>query len=159
MLSLISALKKEEIEMLQKRITWSLLSATGKKLHFKKGNVIFKEQDKDSKKMYFIDSGRVRIVKEVGDSDTTLTILDSGDFFGELALITGNKRVASAVALTDCKLHTMDKETFELSLLNDKKFMRNILETLALRLEETDLNLKRHLQRISRLSKVINITG
>ncbi len=51
MLSLISALKKEEIEMLQQ------------KLHFKKGTVIFKEQDNDSKKMYFIDSGRVRIEK------------------------------------------------------------------------------------------------
>ena len=131
---------------------------TEKKLHFKKGNVIFKEQE-DGKKMYFIDSGRVKIVKKVGDSEPTLTILDSGDFFGELALITGNKRVASAVALTDCKLHTMDKETFESNLLNDKKFMRKILETLAFRLEETDLNLKRHIERISRLSKVFNITG
>ena len=129
-----------------------------KKLHFKKGNVIFKEQE-DSKKMYFIDSGRVKIVKKVGDSEAALTILDSGDFFGELALITGNKRVASAVALTACKLHTMDKETFESNLLNDKKFMRKILETLAFRLEENDLNLKRHLERISRLSKVFNITG
>ncbi len=131
---------------------------TEKKLHFKKGNVIFKEQE-DGKKMYFIDSGRVRIVKKVGDSEATLTILDAGDFFGELALITGNKRVASAVALTDCKLHTMDKETFESNLLNDKKFMRKILETLAFRLEETDLNLKRHIERITRLSKVFNITG
>ncbi len=132
---------------------------TENKLHFEKGNVILKEQDKDSKKMYFIDSGRVKIVKKVGDSEVTLTVLDSGDFFGELALITGNKRVASAVAFTDCKLHTMDKETFESNLLNDKKFMRKILETLAFRLEETDLNLKRHLERISRLSRVINITG
>ena len=132
---------------------------TEKKLHFKKGSVIFKEQDKDSKKMYFIDSGRVKIVKKVGDSEATLTVLDSGDFFGELALITGNKRVASAIALTDCKLHTMDKETFELSILNDKKFMRKILETLALRIEETDLNLKRHIERVSRLSKTFNATG
>ncbi len=132
---------------------------TEKKLHFKKGSVIFKEQDKDSKKMYFIDSGRVKIVKKVGDSEATLTVLDSGDFFGELALITGNKRVASAIALTDCKLHTMDKETFELSLLNDKKFMRKILETLAFRIEENDLNLKRHIERVSRLSKALTITG
>jgi CRP-like cAMP-binding protein len=131
---------------------------TEKKLHFKKGNVIFEEQE-DGKKMYFIDSGRVKIVKKVGDSEPTLAILDSGDFFGELALITGNKRVASAVALTDCKLHTMDKETFESNLLNDKKFMRKILETLAFRIEENDLNLKRHLERISRLSKVFNVTG
>ncbi len=131
---------------------------TEKKLHFKKGNVIYKEQE-DGKNMYFIDSGRVKIVKKIGDSEPTLAILDSGDFFGELALITGNKRVASAVAFTDCKLHTMDKEAFESNLLHDKKFMRKILETLAFRVEETDLNLKRHLERIFRLSKVFNITG
>ncbi len=126
-----------------------------KNLHFKQGNVIFKEQDKDCKKMYFIDSGRVRIVKIVGDSEVTLTVLDSGDFFGELALITGHKRVASAVALTDCKLHTMDKETFELSIVNDKMFMRKILKTLAIRLEETDITLKQHLKiLISRFSRV-----
>jgi CRP-like cAMP-binding protein len=131
---------------------------TEKKLHFKKGNVIYKEQE-DGKNMYFIDSGRVKIVKKIGDSEPTLAILDSDDFFGELALITGHKRVASAVALTDCKLHTMDKEAFESNLLNDKKFMRKILDTLAFRVEETDLNLKRHLERIFRLSKVFNITG
>ncbi len=128
---------------------------TEKKLHFKKGNAIFKEQDKDSKKMYFIDSGRVKIVKKVGDSEATLAILDAGDFFGEMTLITGNKRVASAVALTDCKLRTMDKETFELSILNDKMFMRKILKTLALRLEETDITLKQHLKiLISRFARV-----
>ncbi len=132
---------------------------TEEKLHFKKGKVIFKEEEEGSKKIYFIDSGRVKIVKKVGDSEATLTILDSGDFFGELSLITGNKRVASAVALTDCKLHTMDKETFESNLSNDKKFMRKILETLAIRIEKTDLNFKRHLERTSRLSKVLNITG
>jgi len=132
---------------------------TKHKLHFKKGHVIFNENDDGGNEMYFIDSGRVKIVKQVGETEVSLAVLDSGDFFGELSLITGNKRVASAIAFTDCKLHTMDKETFESNLFNDKKFLRKILETLAHRIEETDLNLKRHLQRISRLSKVFNITG
>ena len=132
---------------------------TKKKLHFKKGEVIFNEEDESGNEMYFIDSGRVRIVKKVGDTEVTLAILGSGNFFGELSLITGNKRVASATTLTSCKLHTMDKEAFEASISNDKKFVREILEALAIRLEETDLNLKRHLQRISRLSKVFHITG
>lgn len=130
-----------------------------KKVFFKEGEAIFKEEDECGKEMYFIDSGRVKIVKKVGDTDATLAILDSDDFFGEMTLITGNKRSASAIALTDCKLHTMDKETFEFNLSNDSKFTWKILETLAHRLEETDTNLKRHIQRISRLSKVFNVTG
>jgi CRP-like cAMP-binding protein len=88
-----------------------------------------------------------------------LGILDAGDFFGKMSLLTGNKRVASAVTFTDCKLHTMSKEAFDANLLHSVKFMRKILETLTFCLEETDLNLKRHLQRISRLSKTFNITG
>jgi CRP-like cAMP-binding protein len=42
--------------------------------------------------MYVIDSGRVSIVKKIGDSDIILTTLDEGDYFGEMALITGSKR-------------------------------------------------------------------
>ena len=132
---------------------------TNKKIVFKEGEVIFKEDEEDCKEMYVIDSGRVNIVKKVGDTDITLTTLDEGNFFGEMSLITGSKRSASAVAQTKCKLHTMDKETFEFNLTNDINFMRQIIETLAHRLEETDTNLKRHIQRSARLSKVFSATG
>ncbi len=135
------------------------LRYTEKKLHFKEGDIIFKEGEEGATEMYFIDSGRVKIVKKVGDTEATLATLDEGDFFGEMSLISGNKRNATAVAFTDCKVHTMDKETFEYNLSNDIKFMRKILETLTRRLEETDTNLKRHIQRISRLTKVFNVTG
>ena len=135
------------------------LRYTERKLHVKEGEIIFKEQDEGALEMYFIDSGRVNIVKKVGDTEATLATLDEGDFFGEMSLITGNKRSATAIAFTDCKVHTMDKETFEYNLSNDIKFMRKILETLAHRLEETDIKLKRHIQRISRLTKVFNVTG
>ncbi|ODS30758.1 MAG: hypothetical protein SCARUB_04120 [Candidatus Scalindua rubra] len=37
---------------------------TGNKLHLKKGEVIFKEYEEGAKEMYFIDSGRVKIVKK-----------------------------------------------------------------------------------------------
>ena len=126
---------------------------TRKKIHFKEGDIIFKENEEDCKEMYVIDSGRVNIVKKVGDTDTTLATLDEGDFFGEMSLITGSKRSASAIAHTKCKLHTMDKETFEFNLSNDINFMRQILETLAHRLEATDTNLKRNIQSNARLLK------
>ena len=86
---------------------------TKKKVSFKEGDIIFKENDAECNEMYIIDSGRVKIEKKVGDTEATLTTLDEGGFFGEMSLITGNKRSASAIAFTDCKLHTMDKETFD----------------------------------------------
>ncbi len=129
------------------------LKYTRKKIHFKEGDFIFKENEEDCKEMYVIDSGRVNIVKKVGDTEATLATLDEDDFFGEMSLITGNKRSASAIAQTNCKLSTMDKETFEFNLSNDITFMRKILETLAHRLESTDRDLKRNIQRSSRLLK------
>ena len=132
---------------------------TRKKVLFKEGSFIFKENEKDCKEMYIIDSGRVNIVKKVSDTDAILATLDKGEYFGEMSLITGNQRTASAIAQTDCKLHTMDKETFEFNLSNDITFMRNILVTLANRLEATDMTLKRHIQRSARLSKVFNARG
>ena len=134
------------------------LTFTEKKLRFKKDEAIFIEQE-EGRKMYFIESGRVKIVKKVGDDEVTLVNLDTGAFFGEMSLITGNKRVASAIALTDCKLNTMDKETFEANLVCDKNFLRKILETLATRLEDADLQLKQNLQRVDRLYKTFHITG
>ncbi len=132
------------------KMTTKDLLYSKKKIHFKEGDIIFKEDAEDCKEMYVIDSGRVNIVKKVGDTDATLTTLDEGDYFGEMSLITGNKRSASAIAQTNCKLHTMDKETFEFNLSNDINFMRQILETLAHRIEDTDTNLKRHILRSAR---------
>lgn len=84
---------------------------TKKNLHFKKGDVIFNELD-EGKEMYLIDSGEIQIVKTIGDVKKFIAGLSAGNFFGEMALITGNRRCASAVAFTDCNLHAMDKEHF-----------------------------------------------
>jgi CRP-like cAMP-binding protein len=128
---------------------------TRKKVLFKEGDVICREDEEDGNEMYVIDSGRVSIVKKIGDSDIILTTLDEGDYFGEMALITGSKRSASAIAHTQCKIHTMDKETFESNLTNNINFTRKLLGTLARRLEATDTNLKRHIQRNARLSSLM----
>ncbi len=131
-----------------------------KEIHFKKGTVIFKENDENDNKMYFIDSGMIKITKKVAsDIEATLAILDTDDFFGEVSMITGNRRMASAIAHTDCKLHTMDHRTFETNMSNNKKFRRKIHEIIDTRLEETDFKLQLHYKKISRLTKAFNITG
>lgn len=126
------------------------------KVCIKKNEVVFTDQD-EGNEMYFIDAGRVKIVKKSGDAEGILAVLNAGDFFGEMALITGNKRTATALALTDCKLRIMDKKTFDSNLENNKAFTKMMLETLAHRLEETDLNLNRYFQRVLRFSKVFKI--
>ncbi len=112
---------------------------TRENLHFKKDDVIFNEQD-EKEEMYFIDSGDVQIVKTIDDVDVNIARLSTGDFFGEMALITGSRRVASAIAYTDCNLHVMDKETFMSNITNNRDLLNRVLVSLARRLEEIDLN-------------------
>ena len=113
---------------------------TRKDSHFKKGDVIFNERD-EGEEMYFIDSGEIQIVKRLGDVDVYIAKLRSGNFFGEMSLITGGKRVASAIAFTDCNLHVMNKEVFMSNITNNRDFLNKVLVTFARRLEETDLYL------------------
>jgi CPA1 family monovalent cation:H+ antiporter len=64
--------------------------------------------------MFFIASGAVRIV--IPDSDVEL---GSGDFFGELALITGRPRVTDVVSLGFCQLLELGAADFRALLAND----------------------------------------
>lgn len=125
---------------------------TRKNIHFEKGDVIFNEQD-EKEEMYLIDSGEIKIVKTIGDVDVNIAYLSAGDFFGEMTLITGSRRVASAIAFTDCKLHSMDKEAFISNIANNRDFVNRILVTLARRLEETDLSFTLLFKLISKSSK------
>ncbi len=111
-----------------------------KDLHFKKGDVVFNEQD-EGEEMYLIDSGEIQIVKAISDIDVNIKSLSSGDFFGEMTLITGRRRVASAIALTDCNLHVIDKEAYMSNIANSRSFVNRAMVTLARRVEEIDLGL------------------
>ena len=81
---------------------------------FKKDDVIFKEGDL-ADKFYFVYSGAVRVEKakdsKAKDVDNTVAVvgyLNPGDYFGELALINDNPRLASCVS---------DEATIVLSIL------------------------------------------
>ncbi len=127
---------------------------TRKNLHFKEGDVIFSEQD-EGEEMYLIDSGEVKIVKTIDDVVVNISYrnLSAGDIFGEMSLITGSRRVASAIALTDCNLHVMEKEAFMSNISTNWDFANKILVTLARRLEETDLGVAFFSKLISESSK------
>jgi CPA1 family monovalent cation:H+ antiporter len=64
--------------------------------------------------MFFIASGAVRIVIQDGDVE-----LGSGDFFGELALITGRPRVTDVISLGFCQLLELGAADFRALLAQD----------------------------------------
>lgn len=75
-----------------------------------KNEIIFHQGEKAST-AYLIESGQVEIFyTNQNGIDTHLTILGPGELFGEMALIDANFRSASARALTDVRLHVIQKD-------------------------------------------------
>lgn len=76
---------------------------------FKKGEIIFREGDHASC-AYIIDSGKVEIFVEKKNGKHVISNLSKGEIFGEMAIIDGSNRSASAVAVEDTELVLISKD-------------------------------------------------
>ncbi len=77
------------------------------------GEVIFREGD-SGEEMYIIASGQLRVVSDVQTEKVVFAHLGPGEFFGEMALITGASRSAGVIATTDVRLWRLSKAQFDL---------------------------------------------
>ena len=78
---------------------------------YKSEEVIFKEGSAGDV-MFLIASGKVRISHNVGKTDSVLAVLEAGEFFGEMSLLDGGPRSASAVAAEDTVLLEVESDVF-----------------------------------------------
>lgn len=106
--------------------------------HIPAGEVIFMEGEAGSE-MYYIRSGAVNIL----DGYALIKTLEHGDFFGELALIDGQPRQSSAVAVTDCHLVPINPAEFQFLVRERPEFALRVMQSLAasLRLADDDAHL------------------
>lgn len=105
---------------------------------YKRGDVLFHRDDEGSL-LYCILSGRVRIFLPTGaGEEVTLDILKPGDVFGELAVFDELPRSASASALEDVAVLTLDRTTVLSSLADHPKAAGSILAELSRRLRHAN---------------------
>ncbi len=62
------------------------------------------EQGQEGLGMYVLIKGKIRLFRHVDGHQRELALLEPGAYFGELALLDGSPRAASAVALEDSSL-------------------------------------------------------
>ena len=81
--------------------------------YFEQGEIIFREGD-PGEVLYMVKSGQVRIYINGLDGSETSVILFGrpGDIFGELAVIDGLPRSATAVAISPTTLYMIERQTF-----------------------------------------------
>ncbi|KAH7966821.1 hypothetical protein HPB49_019746 [Dermacentor silvarum] len=93
---------------------------------FQPGDVII-QQGSVGRKMYFIQSGTVKLLL---DGSQFLGTLSEGSYFGEICLLTKTTRNASVIADTYCDLFSLSVENFNEVLLQ-YPLMRSSLEATA----------------------------
>jgi CRP/FNR family cyclic AMP-dependent transcriptional regulator len=109
----------------------------------KAGAFLFRAGD-EGNAMYLIERGKVRIcVRATDGHEMTLTELDRGDFFGEMALLDGQRRSADAMVAEDTRLAVLSREHFLSFMRSTPKVALEMLTALANRLRRTD-ELLRH---------------
>lgn len=104
---------------------------------FPKGHVLFRDGEA-GKEMFVIQSGKVRIHKNVRDVDKTLAILGAGEFLGEMSILNNKPRSASASIEEDARLLVIDPKTFEAMVRGNAEIAVRLIKKLAGRLQETD---------------------
>ena len=88
---------------------------------------------------FVILRGEVKVFVDSPDGrEVVLSHLQTGDFFGEMALLEGETRSASVEALTDCELAVLARAEFFAVLERDFSLTRKILQTLSSRLRKAN---------------------
>lgn len=105
---------------------------------FDEGAVIFHQNDPGDA-AYIIRSGLVRIWTHDEDArEVTLARLGPDDFFGELAVLDGGPRSASATALEPTTLGRLTKEQMQKFLLNHPQAALTMIQEIGRRLRQTN---------------------
>lgn len=108
------------------------LAGFSRELRFDRGSFLFEEGD-EGHEMYVIVEGKVLISKFIpGAGEEALAILERGDFFGEMALIDGERRSADARAHDGpVTVLALDQSTIQEMLALDPQAARDFLKLLC----------------------------
>lgn len=101
-----------------------------------KGSYIVSHEDSGPSMMFILD-GKVKVNLLSRDGkEVVVATLHEGDFFGEIAVLTGEERSANVVAVTECRIFVLQKEDFEDHLLKYPGLARVMLKEMAIRLRQ-----------------------
>ena len=102
-----------------------------------RGEVLFSQGDPGDA-LFGLISGKVHVTATAADGrQALLNILEPGETFGEIALLDGMPRTASAIAVDDSDLLVIARTGFLQLLAADPELARHLLEALCARLRWT----------------------
>jgi CRP-like cAMP-binding protein len=116
------------------------VSARLRPVKYRSGEVILTEGTSGDV-MYLIEWGRVEVLSKTDGRSRVLAVLGEGDFFGEMALLTGNTRSATVRAVTDVDLLALYQPDFDELVLKYPTLAVTLGRVLSQRLNRADEHL------------------
>lgn len=126
------------------KVALKYFKASGSAQSVAAGKTIFVENEKSNPlflqrdKMYFLVEGEVDLTV----SKSHVGVVRNGELFGEMALITGMPRTATATAKTDCRLYTLTNSQLQSALSTAPEFGLLLMSIMIARLRDTVARLK-----------------
>jgi CRP/FNR family cyclic AMP-dependent transcriptional regulator len=100
---------------------------------FKKGDIIFCEYEPGDT-FYLLQTGRVQIVRIIGELEKNIDILYPGEVFGEMAILEEAPRSATTIALDDVKALEFNRENFEVLMMGNPQIAMKLLKLFIKRI-------------------------
>ena len=109
----------------------------GQVVHFGRDEKLI-QQGENGDSMFVLVEGQATVVVERNGGPTPVALLRSGDCFGEMSLLTGERRSATVLAQTDCEVVEIGKAVLARSLKENPALLAQLSELLARRQLETE---------------------
>ncbi|MCL2070260.1 MAG: Crp/Fnr family transcriptional regulator [Treponema sp.] len=103
---------------------------------FQPGEMIFSEYE-PGETFYLIQSGKVKLLKLIGDIEKTLDVLQASDMFGEMAILENSPRSASAIALDTVKVLEFNSQNFDILMMGNPQIALKLLKMFAKRIYDS----------------------
>lgn len=115
--------------------------------HFDKGDTLFTYGDAGDC-LYVVRSGKVQVyVTNYEGEKIPLAEYDPGEVFGEISLLDGGARTATAVAIDDTECFTLDQQHLRIFLARHPHAVFDMLAAMGKRLRATDELVRSHVSR------------
>jgi CRP-like cAMP-binding protein len=100
---------------------------------FEDGEIIVREGE-ETRDMYIIADGSAEVLKQVGDREVSLGVLQRGAFFGEMSLLEGLPRSATVRARGKTSLVILRSGALLLKIRRDPTFALEMLQQMSRRI-------------------------
>lgn len=109
----------------------------GRLIHFGRGEKLI-EQGDEGESMFILVTGEANVIVEKNHAPVHVASLRSGDCFGEMSLLTGERRSATILAHNDCEVVEIGKSVLARSLKENPELLNKLGDLLAARQMETE---------------------